>query len=256
MPLRTWYDNYDEDYFRDAAEKGIIIKTSGSSGEPKEIFQPPYKSISNSHAAIETQGITGDSVIYTCLNPQRAGALFAQTIPGLMVGATIDLEKFNPYRYVQIAHKYTHTHLTPKQALAVMKTKGFKDLNLKDKVFLVGSEPVTWDIIEAFVERGATVITIWGMTEIGVNAILHKFRSVFDVIAAKTKCPSNSTILGNIFHCEWKVDENNCLWVKGDSCVYEDWFNTKDQVVVDYFGCLWYTGRAGTPVDFSNPRKG
>jgi len=256
MPLTVWYDNWDENYFWDVAERGITIQTSGSSGEPKSIFQPPDKIRANTEAAIEVQEITKDSKILTCLSPIRAGGLFAQTIPGLEAGADVAFVEFNPYHWVRFADKYTHTHLTPKQALAVMKTKGFKDLNLKDKVFLVGSEPVTWNIIEAFVERGATVITIWGMTEIGVNAILHKFRSVFDVVAAKTKCPSNSTILGNIFHCEWKVDENNCLWVKGDSCVYEDWFNTKDQVVVDDFGCLWYTGRDGTPVDFSNPRKG
>lgn len=242
-------------YLLDVIDNGITIKTSGSSGEPKEVYQSPAKIKADALNAIEVQEITKDSSVYTCLSLERAGGLFAQSIPALLAGASLTIESFSPYQYVRVADKYTHTHLTPKQAKAVMLTKGFKNLNLKGKVFLIGSEPVTWDIIEAFVERGATVITIWGMTEIGVNAILHKFRSVFDVVAAKTKCPSNSTILGNIFHCEWKVDENNCLWVKGDSCVYEDWFNTKDQVV-DYFGCLWYTGRDGTPVDFNNPRKG
>jgi acyl-coenzyme A synthetase/AMP-(fatty) acid ligase len=255
MPLRTWYDNWDEDYFRDAAEKGIVIETSGSSGEPKQIFQPQYKSIANAHAAIEVQEITTSSVVYTCLNPTRAGALFAQTIPALMVGATVDLEKFSPYRYVQVVDKYTHTHLTPKQAKAVMLTKGFKTLDLTNKIFLIGSEPVTYDIISAFIEKGATVITIWGMTEIGVNAILHKFKSKFDVEVWKRRTPPNSTILGNIFYCDWKVDNKNCLWVRGDLCVYDDWFNTEDEVI-DNNGVLYYTGRLGIPVDFNKPRKG
>lgn len=254
MPLRSWYDNWNEDYFLDAAEKGTTIYTSGSSGEPKAIFQPPSKIVANSHAAIEVQEINSSSVIYTCLNPERAGALFAQTIPGLMVGATVDLAKFSPYEYVRVAHKYTHTHLTPKQAKAIMLTKGFKDLDLSGKTFLVGSEPVTWDIIDAFVERGATVITIWGMTEIGVNAILHKFRSVFDVVAAKLKTPEDTTILGNIFYCDWKI-EDECLWVKGDICVYDGWFNTKD-LVVEKDGWLFYKGRLGIPVDFNDPKKG
>jgi acyl-CoA synthetase (AMP-forming)/AMP-acid ligase II len=257
MSLTVWYDNWDEKYFLDVAQNGCTILTSGSSGEPKSIWQPPEKIYANTLAAIEVQELTKDSTVYTCLNPVRAGALFAQTIPALHVGAEVHLAKFNPYEYVRVADKYTHTHLTPKQAKAVMLTKGFKDLDLKNKIFLVGSEPVTFDIIEAFVERGAIVITIWGMTEIGVNAILHKFRSVFDIVAAKSLAPPNSTILGNIFYCDWKVDENNCLWVKGDMCVFDDWFNTKDQVVVDdKWGWLWYTGRDGTPVDFNNPRKG
>lgn len=244
-------------YLLDVIDKGITIKTSGSSGIPKEIYQPPDKIWADARNAIEVQEITKNSSVYTCLSLERAGGLFAQSIPALLSGAELTVEPFSPYQYVRVADKYTHTHLTPKQAKAVMLTKGFKTLNLKGKTFLIGSEPVTWDIIDAFVEKGATVITIWGMTEIGVNAILHKFKSVFDVIAAKTKAPDNSTILGNISYCDWKVDENNCLWVKGDISVYDDWFNTKDEVIVDdEWGWLWYTGRQGTPVDFNNPRKG
>lgn len=244
-------------YLLDVIDNGITIKTSGSSGEPKEVYQSPTKIKADALNAIEVQEITKDSSVYTCLSLERAGGLFAQSIPAILAGARLTIESFSPYQYVRVADKYTHTHLTPKQAKAVMLTKGFKDLDLKNKIFLVGSEPVTFDIIEAFVERGAIVITIWGMTEIGVNAILHKFRSVLDIVAAKLSAPPNSTILGNIFYCDWKVDQNNCLWVKGDICVYDDWFNTRDTVVIDKdWGWLWYTGRDGTPVDFNNPKKG
>lgn len=254
MPLLSWYDNYDEKYFLDVLENGKTIYTSGSSGEPKAIFNPPSKIKADATNAAIVQGITEKSKVLTVLNPERAGALFAQTIPALISGASVDLTKFSPYEYVRVAHKYTHTHLTPKQAKAVMLTKGFKNLNLTGKTFLVGSEPVTYDIIEAFVERGAIVITIWGMSEIGVNAILHRFENMSDVEYYKSKTPPNSTILGNIFYCEWKI-ENDCLIVKGDICVYDGWFNTKDKVI-EKDGILFYTGREGTPVDFNNPRKG
>lgn len=255
MPLNSTYDNWDEKYFWDIVEKGTTLYTSGSSGKPKEIFQPTDKIIANSRVAIETQEIKSNSYIYTCLSPTRAGGLFAQTIPALMANAKVDLAPFNPYEYVRVANKYTHTHLTPKQAKAVMGTKGFKDLYLKNKIFLIGSEPVTYDIIDAFLEKGAKIITIWGMTEIGVNAILHKFENISDVYVAKRINPENSTILGNVFHCEWKIGDNDCLWVKGDISVYDDWFNTKDQVI-EKEGLLFYTGRYGTPVDFNNPKKG
>lgn len=244
-------------YLLDVIDNGITIKTSGSSGEPKEVYQSPIKIRADAINAVEVQEINKDSSVYTCLSLERAGGLFAQSIPALLAGANLTIESFSPYQYVRVADKYTHTHLTPKQAKAVMLTKGFKNLDLKGKIFLIGSEPVTWDIIYAFIARGATVITIWGMTEIGVNAILHKFRSIFDVTSARTKCPPNSTILGKISYCDWKIDDNNCLWVKGDICAYKNWFNTKDQVVVDDdWGWLWYTGRDGTPVDFNNPKKG
>jgi len=254
MPLRSWYDNWNEDYFRNIIDEGVTIHTSGTSGAPSAIFQPVDKIQTDAHNACKVQCITSKSKIYTCLNPIRAGALFAQTIPGLLVNASVDLVKFSPYDYVKVADKYTHTHLTPKQAKAIMLTKGFKTLNLTDKIFLIGSEPVTYDIIEAFIKKGAKVITIWGMTEVGVNAIMHIFNNIDEVNKLKEITPANSTILGDIFNCDWKI-ENNCLWVKGDICVYNDWFDTKD-TVIEKDGYLFYTGRANADVDFNNPRKG
>lgn len=255
MPLISWYDKYDEQYFWDVAEKGTTIYTSGSSGEPKAIFQPPTKIIANSHAAIEVQGFTRKSKVYTCLSPERAGGLFAQTIPALMAYSEVTLDKFNPYEYVRQAHKYTHTHLTPKQAKGVMMTKGFKNLDLSGKTFLVGSEPVTYDIIEAFIERGARVILIWGMTEIGPNAIMHVFNNMDEVKALKEITPPNTTLLGNIFNCYYKIMDRNHLHVMGDLSVFDDWFDTKD-LVIHKDGYLFYKGREGTPVDFNRPRKG
>jgi acyl-CoA synthetase (AMP-forming)/AMP-acid ligase II len=235
---------------------GITIKTSGTSGVPKEIYQPPSKIVADAKCAIQVQDINVHSSIYTCLSLERAGGLFAQSIPGLIAGATVNFDKFNLYKYIKVADKYTHTHLTPKQAKGVMLTKGFKTLDLTGKTFLVGSEPVTYDIIEGFINRGARVICIWGMTEVGVNAIMHIFNNIEEVYALKDITPANSTVLGNIFNCDYKIDKENRLLVKGDISVYGDnWFNTQDQVI-EQDGILFYIGRNGTPVDFNNPRKG
>lgn len=254
MPLRKYYDEFDEEYFWNVNEKGTLIYTSGSSGNPKPIYQPPDKIHANNAVACKVQGITKNSTVYTCLRPTRAGGLFAQTIPALAIGATVDLDRFNPYEYVRVANKYTHSHLTPKQAKGVMMTKGFKTLDLTGHTFMCGSEPVTWDIIEAFVERGARFVCIWGMTEVGVNAIMHIFENMDDVKEWQVKAPSDSTILGNIFNINWNIAED-CLWVDGDLSVYDEWFNTED-LVTHKNGALWYKGRLGTPVDFSNPKKG
>ena len=252
--IRQYYDEYDNGYFQNVIDNGVTIYTSGSAGDPKAIFQSPAKIQADAKFAAHIQNITKESTVYTCLNPQRAGGLFAQTIPALLVGATVDYSKFSPYEYVRVATKYTHTHLTPKQAKAVMLTKGFKTLDLTGKTFLIGSEPVTYDIIEAFINRGAKVITIWGMTEIGVNAIMEIFNSIKDVNSIKEVTPNNSTILGSIFNCNWRVVDS-CLWVCGDICVYDGWFNTND-TVIEKDGYLFYTGRSNATVDFNNPKKG
>jgi|TARA_R110002153_G_scaffold104103_1_gene241693 acyl-coenzyme A synthetase/AMP-(fatty) acid ligase len=255
--IRQFYDKYDNNYFDDVIENGKIIYTSGTSGEPKAIKQTPSKIAIDAKNACYVQRITNSSVIYTCLDPERAGGLFAQTIPALSVGATVDLVRFNPYDYVRNIAKYTHSHLTPKQAKAVVKTKTFKTLDLKGHVFLVGSEPVTYDIIEAFVERGCEVILIWGMTEIGPNAIMHRFTNMDEVEYAKSITPPNTTILGDIINCSWISVGDGNLFVEGDICVFDDWYDTKDKVVFDAkHGIFFYKGRDGTTVDFNRPRKG
>jgi len=252
--LTKTYGQFTKEYFDDIVNNGVTIYSSGTSGPPKAIWQSPEKIKANNKAAIKSQNITPDSKIYTCLNLKKAGGLFAQTIPALSIGASVDLEQFDPYRYVKVADKYTHTHLTPLQAKAVMSTKTFQTLDLTGKIFLCGSEPVTYDIIEAFIERGATVILIWGMTEIGVNAIMHTLYNKDDVNKIKKITPPNSTLLGNEFNCDWII-YNNKLVVRGEISVYHDWYDTLDEVTwVD--GILFYTGRNGTPVDFNKPRKG
>lgn len=254
MPIVEYYDSYDENYFWNIIENGVTIKTSGSSGTPKDIYQSPNKIMSDYENCIRIQDIDSFSKIYTCLSLHRAGGLFVQTIPALLQMSDVTLSKFNPYEYVKRVEDFTHSHLTPKQAKSVLKTKRFKELDLTDHTFLIGSEPVTYDIITAFVERGSRVILIWGMTEIGPNAIMHVFNNMDDVNFLKSITPSNSTPLGNIINCEVSII-NNELHVRGDQCVYDDWFNTRD-TVIEKDGHLFYTGRSDTTVDFNNPSKG
>lgn len=255
MAIIHTYDNYNDVHFWNIYYNGTTVTSSGTSGTPKPIFQPPEKIRAASKAAIKTQEISFESTIYTCTRPTHVSGLFAQTMPGLMVGADVYLTKFNPYDFVREADKFTHSHLTPMQAKGVMATKGFKNMDFTGKTFMCGAEPVTYDIIEAFVERGAKFICIWGMSEIGPNAIMHVFNNMDEVQEMKAKTPPNTTLLGNIFNCDYKIDDNNCLWVKGDICVFDDWYNTKDQVI-EQDGILFYKGRDGTPVDFNKPRKG
>ena len=51
------------------------------------------------------------------------------------------------------------------------------------------------------------------------------------------------------------VRENGELVVKGDICIYDDWYQTKDKVK-EVDGVLFYLGRTNKEVDFNNPTKG
>jgi acyl-coenzyme A synthetase/AMP-(fatty) acid ligase len=241
--------NYDK-----ILKEGIVIYSSGSSGEPKPYFQPPAKIKASNEVARKVQGIVSDSKIYTIMKINHAGGLFAQTLPGYEVGSTITIKPFNAYQFVKEIKNYTHSIISPLHAKIIMMTKSFENLDLSGITVSCGSEPVTWDIIESFVCRGAKFIAVWGMSEIGPFAITHTFDSMNEVCRIKKICPPNSTILGSNKHCQYKI-ENKELVVKGNICIFDDWYHTKDEVI-EIDEILFYTGRTNMKIDFNNPKKG
>lgn len=221
--------------------KGGTLYSSGTTGAPKSIFQSPEKLKAANAVAIDSQEITSKSRVYTVCKIQHAGGLLAQTLPALSVNADVVIEDFNAYRFVKEIHKYTHTHITPNHAKAIMGTKAFETIDLHGIWITCGSDPVTWDIIEAFTKRGATFMVNWGMTEIGPCAINKVFKSHDAATQEKFWAHYDSTIMGDRIYCDYKI-ENGELWVKGDICVYDDWYNTKDRVV-NHYNKLYYQGR-------------
>lgn len=240
--------------FQKILDEGITINSSGSSGPSKPFFQPPKKIRAANKVARTVQGITGNSRIYTVAKTGHAGGLFMQTLPGYEVGAQLTIESFNAYQFVKNIRNYTHTVITPAHIKAIMLTKGFRDLDLSGITITTGSDPVTWDIIEALIPKGCRLITTWGMSEIGPMAIIHIFETMEEVQRIKKICPKDSTILGSKKYCEYKI-ENKELVVKGDICIFDDWYYTQD-MAVEKDDVLFYTGRTNKEVDFNNPTKG
>jgi acyl-CoA synthetase (AMP-forming)/AMP-acid ligase II len=235
-------------------KNGITIQSSGTSGTAKEFYQSPKKLKAANSVARQVQGIDKHSSIYTCCKITHAGGLLAQTLPGLEIGAKVDIVAFSAYDWVRDIKNYTHTHITPLHAKAIMSTKNFYNLDLNGITITCGADPVTWDIVRTFVAQGARFITNWGMTEIGPLAINKEFDSVDTVDRYASLGPLHSTIMGDTKFCDTDI-RNGELYVKGDICIYDDWYGTKDRVV-DVGGTLFYLGRTNTDVDLNQPRKG
>ena len=216
---------------------GCTIYTSGTTGTPKEIRQTPAKLKAADEIAMKCQEITPDSKIYTICKTDHAGGLLAQTLPAVRIGAEVTIEPFNAFRFCREIKKYTHTHITPGHAQLIMRTKGFKDLDMTGVWVTCGSDPIDWNIIESFVNRGATFMANWGMTEVGPCAINQVFRTIEDVQRVKGK----NAILGTNVYCETKVIDSE-LYVRGDICVYDDWFATGDLVEEREYA-FYYLGR-------------
>ena len=230
----------DLDNLKLILEHGITINTSGTTGEPKSITQTPEKMKFADEIAIDSQQLTKNSKIYTVCKIQHAGGLLAQTLPGIRLGAEVVIDDFNAYRWVREINKYTHSHLTPNHAKAIMKTKGWRLLDLTGVWITCGSDPVPWDTISAFVEKGATFMANWGMTEIGPCAI----NTVFETLDKVEEYKHELTILGDRFYCDTTIGPDGQLYVKGNISVYGDnWFATKD-VVKEENNRYYYVKRA------------
>lgn len=240
--------------FTQIIKDGITISSSGTSGEPKSFYQSPAKLKAANKVAREAQHITTASKIYTCCKTTHAGGLLAQTLPAFEIGAEVNIVQFNAYNFVRNIRNYTHSHITPLHARAIMLTKGFQTLDLTGIWITCGADPVQWNIIEAFVDRGATFLVNWGMSEVGPIAINTRFDTMEKVLAYKAICPSDATILGDVGYCNFKIDQGE-LCVAGEICVYEGWYATKDRVSIKD-GILFYHGRTNKEVDLWQPKKG
>ena len=240
--------------YQNILKHGITIRSSGTSGESKEYFQSPDKLAAANKVAVLSQHIDKSSRVYTCCKTSHAGGLLAQTLPALDIGAEVVIDEFNAYKFVQVIGNFSHTHITPLHARAIMMTKGFWNLDLSNLWVTCGAEPVPWEVIEAFVERGAVFMSNWGMSEVGPIAINTVFDNLEKVKAYKNSCPANSSILGDNKWCDYKIIDQE-LHIKGDICISSDWYATRDRVV-EVNGILFYQGRTNKDIDLWTSTKG
>lgn len=218
--------------FKKILQQGCKITSSGTTGPPKTIYRDPKNLKYCIKAAIDGQNITSDSKIYTCTRMTHAGGLLLQSLPAYTLGCDIKIEKFNAYNFLSLFNDYTHTFLPPAMCEAVINTKGFKKCNLENKFITMGSDAIPDRHIKAFIDKGATVFTNWGMSEIGPWVINKKYTPGSEV---------DHSVLGDTFWCNWKI-VNNELYVKSNMCIYPNWFATGD-IVREHNGVLYYDGR-------------
>lgn len=229
--------------WRQYLQSGFTLTSSGTTAPPKSIFQTPEKLYAANRIAIEAQGITPESRVLTVCRINHAGGALAQTLPALSIGAHVDIATFNAFSFLRDIGGYTHTHLTPAHCELIMQTRSFLKADLSGLFVACGSSRVSFEVIEAFVACGAVFMCNWGMTEIGPITINTVFDSLDKVAEYRSRRINGASLLGDRFYCETKI-EDGILNVRGDCCVYRDWFRTGDQVTVNEHGAMYYLGRA------------
>ena len=204
---------------------GCTISSSGTTGTPKQIFRTPENLKACNEIAIAVQMLTSKSRVYTCTRMTHAGGLLLQTLPAYTLGCDIHTTSFSAFKFITEFENYTHTFLPPQMCEAVMKTKNFATCDLTGKIVCMGSDVIPSKHIQAFIDKGATVIANWCMSEAGPNVINKTFTQEDYIF-------SQDGIMGDTFCCDTKIGENGQLYIKGDISVYGDnWFATGDIVL-------------------------
>jgi acyl-coenzyme A synthetase/AMP-(fatty) acid ligase len=241
--------------FDTVLKEGCTVSSSGTTGPSKDIYRDPDNLKACNDVAIEVQEITKDSRIYTCTRMTHPGGLLLQSLPAYTLGCEIHITKFNVYKFLNEFANYTHTFLPPGMCEALINTKNFAACDLSGKIVAMGSDSIPWHHIYQFVNKGAIVITNWGMSEIGPCVINTVFTNSVMVSDYKSRSIPQATIMGDKTHCSVRI-ANDQLYVKGDISIYKDkWFATGDYVAVNNKGEYYYYGRDKTKTKVINDKN-
>lgn len=215
-----------------SGEFSIVLYSSGSTGQRKEIVMPERMIMANIENAIECQSLTNEDRILTVCSLNHTGGISAQTLAGLACGAHIIVEQFNAFSFFRTLHTYdiTVTHLVPVMIDALENVK-FSEPPKALRLVMAGSDCVYKHHVEFWTTRGIDFISNYGLTEAGPIIINHRFHQDSDLSIFEQGVP-----LGTTTWCQTRIVDG-VLWLKGREVNSYDWFNTGDCIsyIDDWF---------------------
>ena len=189
----------------------LILFTSGSTNDPKEITHPWEFINKRAEQSIEEIKLTSKDIVLDVF-PGNTVAHYAVTaLPARIAGATLISANFNPYTYIDLFNKYrpTYISLIPKHWDLLSKTKGWGNFDMSCVRYMVtGSGICSQDMIDSFLSRGVQLVANWyGMTEmpppvfIGYNTESFDFTSTrnYSVEFDNGECIINGWRTGDMF---------------------------------------------------------
>ena len=106
-------------------EFSIILYSSGSTGKRKQITMSEKMIMANAENAMACQRLTYLDRILTVCSLNHTGGISTQSLAGLLCGAHVIVESFNPFSFFRTLQDYdiTVTHLIPAMIDSLSKVK-------------------------------------------------------------------------------------------------------------------------------------
>ena len=210
-----------------------VLFTSGTSGTPSAVTHSAAGCMFGCLNSISIHDLSSDDVILSQLPPSTIAGLYLYALPGLLKGATVIIEKFEPRRYIELCNKWKPTigTMVPAMILALQKVRKWKDYSMSHyRQLSIGSTAITNEVIDLLFDKGVPLVRhLYGCTETHVPALTH-------LIEPDTKHKLQLSV--SQFY-EHKLDRFGVLWLKGPT-VTKRYLNS-EATVIDAEG-YWCTG--------------
>ncbi|MCH7872961.1 MAG: AMP-binding protein [Planctomycetes bacterium] len=163
---------------RDGSDTGVILYTSGTSGDPKGVCLSFENLAANCRSCAEHARMNPDQVFLSLLPQFHSFGLTALTILPLTLGATVHyLPRFSPVTVVNtIAERKVSVFIAVASMFsALIRTKRADREALSSlELIISGGEPLPASVAQAFEEKfGKTIFEGYGLTETSPVASLN-----------------------------------------------------------------------------------
>jgi acyl-[acyl-carrier-protein]-phospholipid O-acyltransferase/long-chain-fatty-acid--[acyl-carrier-protein] ligase len=209
----------------------LILFTSGSTKEPKEVIVPWETLKQHILRSINEIGLTKNDIVLDVFPCNTIAHYVVTAMPAQYAGASLITAQFEPYNYINLFKKYQPTviSLIPRHWQILSKTKGWSNLDMSCvRYMVVGSGSCSQEMIDDFKSKGVEIVANWyGMTEmpppvfIGYNSEAFDFtpKEGYDVgFADDGECIVNGYYTGDIFDLvtkkflKRKIESNGSTW--------------------------------------------
>ena len=162
----------------DADAPVLLVYTSGTTGTPKGALHTQRGLLANADASTAAHDLTPDDRVLTVLPLFHVGGLCIQTLPALLVGASVVLQpRFDATAWLDAitTMRPTLTLMVPATLRAAIAHRDWSGTNLSClRVLMTGSSVIPTQLIDAVHARRVPVGQIYGSTETGPVTVALK----------------------------------------------------------------------------------